>query len=210
MRYIYWIVNFIRVLIFKFFNKEVIAGQEFVVKNVKVKNTGSNNTVVIGSNCKLTNSEILFYGSNNHITIGDKTNLNGVVFWMGENGNRISIGKDTTIEDNTELAACESSEIIIGSDCMFSHSILVRTTDSHSIINVDGERLNKAASIKIGNHVWVGLQSLILKGADIPDNCVIGARSVVSKSNDFESQSVIAGMPARCVRKNINWLRDRI
>lgn len=210
MKYIYWLVNFLRVFFFKSRNQQVKIGKTFIVKNTILIESGNNNRMLIGNNVRLTNSKILFYGSNNEIIVGDNTDLNGVVFWIEENNNKILIGENTTIEGNTELAACEGTNIEIGKDCMFSHSILVRTTDSHSIIDENNVRINKADNVYIGNHVWVGLQSLILKGSHIPDACVLGARSIVSSSNEIENHTVVVGSPARCVRKKINWLRDRI
>ena len=51
----------------------------------------------------------------------------------------------------------------------------------------------------IGKNVFVGCNSIILKGTRIGDNCVVGAGSVVSGT--FASGCVIAGNPARVVRK---------
>ena len=90
---------------------------------------------------------------------------------------------------------------------MFSHDIYVRTTDSHSIIK-ENKRINPAKNIKIGNHVWIGMQSLILKGTNIPDGCIIGARSTVSAS-DMENNSIYVGQPVKLVNKGIDWNRER-
>ena len=111
------------------------------------------------------------------------------------------------MENENQLAACEGRNIIIGDDCMFSHSICVRTTDSHSIVNEAGKRINKAQDIHIGNHVWIGMQSLILKGTIIPDNCIVGARATVSKS-DFKENSVLTGSPAKTIKTEVNWKRE--
>lgn len=90
--------------------------------------------------------------------------MDGVTFWLEEDdNNHIEIGANTTIESKAQLAACEGTKILIGDDCMFSHDIYVRTTDSHSIIDACGQRINEAKSIIIGHHVWVGMQCLILK-----------------------------------------------
>lgn len=141
------------------------------------------------------------------IIIGQNVRLKGTTFWIEGDGNTITIGNGTTMENGNQLAACEGKNIIIGDDCMFSHSICVRTTDSHSIVNDTGKRINKALDIQIGDHVWIGMQSLILKGAVIPNNCIVGARAVVSKS-DFKENCILAGSPAKIIKTEVNWKRE--
>lgn len=60
------------------------------------------------------------------------------------------------------------------------------------------------APIKIGENVWIGMNSRICKGVTIGDNCVIGANSVVTK--DIPSNSVAVGNPARVVKSDIDKL----
>lgn len=111
------------------------------------------------------------------------------------------------MENGVQLAACESKSIKIGNDCMFSHSINIRTTDSHTIVNKNGNRTNFSKDIIIGNHIWIGMQSLILKGAKIPDNCVIAAKSIVSRGK-YEENCILAGHPAKIIKNEINWKRE--
>ena len=47
--------------------------------------------------------------------------------------------------------------------------------------------------------MFIGCNCIILKGSVIGDNCVIGAGSVVSGT--FDANCVIAGNPARVIRK---------
>lgn len=54
----------------------------------------------------------------------------------------------------------------------------------------------------IGNDVWIGYDATIMPGVHIGDGAVIGAKAVVTK--DVEPYSVVAGNPARCVKKRFD------
>ena len=92
---------------------------------------------------------------------------------------------------------------------MFSKEITFRTGDSHSIVNLEGQKINFSKDITIGNHVWVGNRVIITKGTRVCDNSVVGTGSTVSKKFE-EPNIIIAGVPAKKVKENINWLRERI
>lgn len=156
----------------------------------------------------LKNCNFIFYGTKNKITIHNGAQLNNVTFWIEDSENEIIIGEKSTFHGNCQLAACEGTTISVGNDCMFSHDVYVRTTDSHSIIK-ENKRINNAKNIKIGDHVWIGMQCLILKGANIPKGCIIGARSIIS-SSEMEANCIYAGSPAKIVNNDISWKRERI
>ena len=86
------------------------------------------------------------------------------------------------------------------------YDIFVRTSDFHSITDEKGERVNQSQDIIIGNHVWIGQGAYLLKGTIIPDNCIVGARALVSKPFR-DTQSIIAGIPAKVVKENVHWSR---
>ena len=55
----------------------------------------------------------------------------------------------------------------------------------------------KTARVRLGDHVTVGLGSVIEIGAEIGSNCQIGALSFVPKHTKLPSNAVYAGIPAR-------------
>ena len=140
--------------------------------------------------------------------------INGGLIFKGSanigHGSKISISEYgvLTLGNNFTITA-ESSivahlNIEFGNDCLLSWDTLIMDTDLHKIHNEFGETINEEQPIKIGNNVWIGCRNLILKGAVIPDNAVLGANSVVSKKLDVEN-AIYVGNPVRCVKENINW-----
>jgi galactoside O-acetyltransferase len=56
----------------------------------------------------------------------------------------------------------------------------------------------KTAKITIGDNVWIGAKSIILKGVNVGDNSIIAAGSIVNC--DVESNFIYAGVPAKKIR----------
>ena len=78
--------------------------------------------------------------------------------------------------------------------------------DDHAVIDAKTKQyLNiPSAPVLVGNHVWLGRKYLLLKGAQIPDDCIIATRSVVTKKLE-ESNCIIAGQPAKIVKNYVSW-----
>jgi len=51
--------------------------------------------------------------------------------------------------------------------------------------------------VRIGDDVWLGAYTVVLRGVMIGDGCVVGAHSVVTR--DLPAGTVAAGAPARAV-----------
>lgn len=195
---------------FKHINIE--CGKKCKLRNLQIASCGKNNTVMIGNNVSLKDISIKIFGNNNLIKIGDDNNFSKLKFAVEDNGNIIEIGLDSYIGSNTVLAALEGTVLKIGSGCMISDSCEMRTSDSHSLLSENGMRINYAKDIIIGNHVWIGLRTIILKGAIIPPDSVVSAKSVVCAfdTNSIQNGCLIGGVPAKVIKRNINWCRERI
>lgn len=175
-----------------------------------IKVVGRENQIDIGREVRLHHVYIMIHGDKNHIIIKKGAAIRSCELVIEDQNGGIEIGEGTGLSGNVHLAAIEGKKIIIGNDCMFSANITIRVGDSHSIIQVENEkRINPSKDVVIGNHVWVGNQVTILKGVSIPDNCIIGTGSVVTKSIE-KPNVIIAGNPARIVKQDISWCRERI
>ena len=195
-----------------FFNKKhpnlLCFYKDIIYNNVIDKGVG--NKIIIGKNSCLMNCSIVFNGTRCVLEIKDNIRISDVVFWFEDEGGIISISSGTTIEGGSQFASVEGKNVVIGEDCMFSHNVDVRTSDSHSILNVEGNRINPGEDVIIGNHVWIGIRTTILKGVRIADNCVVAACSLVSSKTESKENTIIAGVPAVIVKNNINWDRKRL
>jgi acetyltransferase-like isoleucine patch superfamily enzyme len=112
---------------------------------------------------------------------------------------KIHIGSRTEIGNEFVIASHDS--IHIGADCLISFRVTVMDQT-----HVAGWGVNPVTSgttvpspVKIGDRCYVGCGVVIMAGVELGANCVIGANSVVTKS--FEAGSVVAGAPARLLRK---------
>jgi acetyltransferase-like isoleucine patch superfamily enzyme len=91
---------------------------------------------------------------------------------------------------------------------MFSHGIEIRNGDSHSIFSSETkERINFTKPVKIENHVWLGADTKVLKGAAIGEGAIISTSAVVTGT--VEKNTIYAGVPAKKVKENIYWKRER-
>ena len=187
-------------------NKFTIVGR---LTNVKLNISGNNNEVIIGSDTHINNTLIYILGNNNRLVVMDNCFFGEGELWIEDNYCSLIINNHTTVE-KAHLAVTESySKLEIGADCMLARHVEIRTGDSHSILDLEtGERINRAANVTLEEHVWVGAHTKILKGVTIGNNSVIGTASVVS--NDIPANTVAAGIPAKVIRSNINWCRERL
>jgi acetyltransferase-like isoleucine patch superfamily enzyme len=180
-----------------------------VFLGVTIDIEGNNNVVEVAEGAFLTNMTIVMRGNNHHLRIGAYCKFKGGSVWFEDQNGLITIGDHTSIE-SAHLAVTEPNrQITIGKDCMLSAGIDIRTGDSHSILDADTrQRINYAQDITLGDHVWVGLNAVILKGVSIGHNAIISTNALVT--HDIPAHSIAAGVPAKVVKNNIDWLRERI
>ncbi len=170
---------------------------------------GCNNKIFIAKSAMLECTEIHIWGNNNQLILHDSVRVGkGCSFYLQGDNLKIEIGRGTTFTQMCHFNAQENSvSITVGEDCMFSNHVIVRTSDSHPIYNIDTmERINPAKSVKIGNHVWVAPNSIIMKGASIGDGCIIGSRTMVSKC--IPPNTLAVGIPAKVVKEGVIWKRE--
>jgi len=109
--------------------------------------------------------------------------------------NNCHIHYSTKIGEGTNIAyggigVVIHEKAVIGKNCIVGSCVTV------------GGRSNLKKLPVIGNNVYIGTGSRILGDVVIGDNVIIGANAVVI--NSIPSNSIVAGVPARIIRKNID------
>ncbi len=107
----------------------------------------------------------------------------------------IKIGNDVKINQGVTIASF--AKIEIGDNILIGDHTTIFDTDWHGI---DGKPA-KTAPVIIGNHVWIGINVIILRGVTIGDNSIVAAGSVVTK--DVDKNTIIAGNPPKKVGSTI-------
>ena len=113
---------------------------------------------------------------------------------------RIIIG-DNVGMSGTSLT-CRTTEIRIGDDTMIAPNVIIVDSDFHALSS-PGARIHDMGyendrPVTIGKNVWIGMNSIVLKGVTIGDKAIIGAGSVVT--TDIPAKMIAAGNPARAVK----------
>ena len=98
----------------------------------------------------------------------------------------------------------------IGKNVVLSYDIEIYTTDTHPVFDMHGKCINNRKScVEIGDHCWLCASCVLLKGAQIPNNCILG-HSTVCASKLTEANCIYAGNPAQIVKHDINWSGGKI
>ncbi len=145
----------------------------------------------------------MYRGSYIHIVEGSTIEIGkSVSFYQNVQIDMQSVGAQVKIGDKTFINRCSNifckDMVHIGSRCAISWDVTIMDNDFHYIDDNDNSK-----PIYIGDDVWIGCHSLILKGVHIGDGAVIAAGSVVTK--DVPSYSVVGGNPAKVIKTDVKW-----
>jgi acetyltransferase-like isoleucine patch superfamily enzyme len=151
----------------------------------------------------------LYPGSN--IKIGRNVSLVSCSFSTGLGVNHpvvlrtLASGATISIGDRVGISGgsiCAARSIEIGAGSMLGANVTIADTDFHSLYPAfRGENCHpsiRTAAVTIGERVFIGTNSIILKGVSIGSNSVIGAGSVVT--HDIPDNCIAAGNPCRVIR----------
>ena len=160
----------------------------------------------VGRNLSLPNGIPLVNGSHLKIILGDNVNIGRSTIGASKvfDNPVLEIGNNTSLHYGCVISVAK--EVIIGDDCMISINCLIMDSDDHPLS--PRKRLEKlpvdkggVKPVKIGNNVWIGAYSTILKGVTIGNNSIIAVHSVVT--TDVPENTIFGGVPAKLIMDNI-------
>lgn len=125
-------------------------------------------------------------------------------------GEKVKIGEFSSINDGTVIETGSIGKACsIGVDCIISPGVHTMDFFTTSSLLYKKRFSQPVHTTRIGNDVWIGSRSIIMRGVTIGDGAVIGANAVVTK--DVPPYAVVAGVPARIIKYRFNEdLIDRI
>lgn len=143
------------------------------------------------------------------LILGPKTSSSDYVTYLRSLG--MTIGDNTVIYSPNYCVIDQTRPwmIEIGNNVSITTGVTILTHgyDWSVFKGMYGDVLGSAGRVKIGDNVFIGMHSTILKGVTIGDNVVIGANSLINK--DVPDNCVVVGNPQRVVCDIDSYLEKR-
>jgi carbonic anhydrase/acetyltransferase-like protein (isoleucine patch superfamily) len=114
------------------------------------------------------------------VTLGDYSSVWYNAVLRGDI-NRIVVGHHTNVQDNAVLHLADDFPCIVGNYVTIGHSAVVH-------------------ACTVGDEVLVGMGAIILDGAVIGRQSIIGAKALVTQGTKIPAGSLVLGAPAKVVR----------
>ena len=93
----------------------------------------------------------------------------------------ISIGKRCSIQDNVTIHLFEGAPVIVEDEVTVGHQVVLH-------------------GCKIGRRTIVGMGSVILDYAEIGEECIIGANTLITQGTRIPPRSLVVGSPGKVIR----------
>lgn len=156
--------------------------------------------IILGTNCYVDDEVLVFRDEGGGpVTLGNGVHLHHGTFIQTGAGGTVVIDENTHIQPRCQLSGY-AGEIRIGREveiaprCAFypyNHGMEAEQP-------VRNQPLTSQGGIRVGNRAWLGYGVIVLDGAHIGDDAIVGAGSVVTK--DIPAGCIAAGNPAKVIR----------
>lgn len=124
-------------------------------KGIKWENKG---TIIFKGSCHIGNESFISVGKNGILTIGQDVANTGKL--------RIICAKEITIDEHNRLG----------------WETLIMDTSFHPLFDIEKQIFLPAIrSVHIGANNWLGMQCVVMPGANTPEHCIFGLRSIITQ-----------------------------
>ncbi len=192
----------LRMLIFRvLYKKNILSSPKVKIADVNNIRLKKNSNLIIG----LSNVNHISNSSGCFINNRGELNVSGNVFIAKKVRFDISDKSSITLNDcyiGPETDIISYTGVSIGKGTMISWKVQILDEDFH-LVSYEGKK-KKDSKINIGENCLIGNNVSINKGAVIANGCVVASHSVVN-GVFLEENCLLAGVPAKVVKRNISW-----
>ena len=161
------------------------------IKISSPKNIYSN--LIIGDDVLIMGDIEFLLRGNGKIIIGNGVKLDSNIRLLSANDATLEINANTNIGKSTVINT--GADITIGENVLISETVIFKVLHIQLRDNIIKLQTHEHSSISIGNDVWIGANSIVLKGVKMSNGSVLGANSLLNR--DTEEYEICAGNPAK-------------
>lgn len=122
----------------------------------------------------------------------------------GNSGGFVHIGRGCRLGGVTATVSGPKARLVIGTECLLDGNVTLRTADGFALFDqATGEVIKPDCTVAIGDRVYIGLDSVIAKGASVGSDSVVAPRSVVT--GELDANCFHSGFPALVQHRAIRW-----
>lgn len=184
------------------YNNKLYIGKDFYADGVNIKLKGGA-TLEFGPGMGMHNGRMFL---KNSVSRFAGNGWLGSDFFISNFDGTLTVGDDITCLNGFYMCCVENTELSIGDGCMFAKNVKLLSGGAHSLFDLT-EKVNLHIAddvhVRIGDHVWVGMDSAVIYNSDIGEHSMVGAMSLVKGT--YPDHVVIAGNRAKVIRENIDW-----
>lgn len=215
-------VSFWRTLFFNFYMlplKQALKLPIILTRNVRFYNLSGK--IVFSGNVKTGMVRFGFFGEDNMYWNSAKTLLqiegklmlahnihfaNGLIIRVEKNA---SLRIDENVRISNQVKIICYNDITIKKNNRIAWECQMMDTTFHFIRNRETKEYNEIhGTIVIGENNWIGNRCTIMKGAVLPNHCIVTSGSLINKDFSEHEYSVFAGTPAKLIKQGVYRVLD--
>ena len=142
-------------------------------------------------------------------------NVTGKVVFGGRallgHGSKISVSGELVLGNmftiSAESTIVAEHQVVFGDNVMLSWDILIMDSDIHSVFDKSNNLVNPCRPICIGDNVWIGCRSLILKGSVVADGVIVAAGTKIAGKVESNNSIISNNSAVQLLKEEVFWLR---